>query len=104
MSACLKKEALLALLDGELAPGEMASLHGHIAGCLSCRLELDSIRATNLKVNALLGSLAPNDAASAGQISVIRISGKAANPGVCWVAVASVGVLVAARSEERRVG
>jgi anti-sigma factor RsiW len=96
MSTCLKKEMLLALVDRELAPSELESAERHIADCASCRQKLDAIRATSLKVNALVASLAPSDAASAEQITVIRIPEQVANPGMRWAAVASVGLLVAA--------
>ena len=62
MSACLKKEILLAFADGELPPGEMESAERHIAACAVCKQELESIRATRVKVNALLSSLAPDEA------------------------------------------
>lgn len=93
MSACLKKEALLAFVDGELASAEMESAERHVAGCASCQQELESVRATSMKVNALLSSLAPNDSVSAEQIAVIRVPNTAANPGVRWMMVTAVGVL-----------
>lgn len=96
MSVCLKKERLLAFADNELTPGEMELAEVHIAACASCEQELAVIRATNLKVNALLSSLAPNDATNAEQIAVIRIADYATIPGMRWAAVASVGVLAAA--------
>ena len=96
MSGCLKKETLLAIVDREMAPGEMESAEKHIAACPACQHRLEGIRASSLKVNALLSSLAPNDTASAESIAVIGIPVKAANPWMRWAAVASVGVLTAA--------
>jgi hypothetical protein len=96
MSTCLKTETLLAFADSELASGEMELTEMHIAACSSCRQQLDSVRAASLKVNALIGSLAPDEATDAEQVAVIRIPEKAANPGMHWVSVAAVGVLVMA--------
>ena len=96
MSVCLKKERLLAFADNELMPGEMELADVHIAACASCQQELAVIRGTNLKVNTLLSSLAPNDATHAEQIAVIRIADHATNAGMRWAAVASVGVLAGA--------
>ena len=95
MSACSKKEALLAYVDRELAPGELELAEKHVAGCTSCQQQLQSIRASSLKVNALLSSLAPIDAASAESIAVIRIPIKATNPWMRWAAIVSVGAATA---------
>src|SRR5579872_5554369 len=96
MSACLKKVALLASVDRELALGEMESAEKHIAACSPCQQQLESVRATSLKVNVLLDSLAPGDVTSAEPIAVIPVPYDAANSRMRWAAVASVGVLAAA--------
>jgi hypothetical protein len=96
MSGCLKKEALLALADREWPSGDMELAERHIAVCLSCKQELESIRATNLKVNSLLSSLAPEESGGADAIAIVRIPYSGANVRMRWTAVASVGVLVAA--------
>jgi anti-sigma factor RsiW len=96
MSTCLKKETLLAFVDRELTPGDMESAEKHIAACSACQQQVESIRATSLKVNALLSSLVPNDAASEERIVAIRIPGRVANPWMGWAAVVSVGALTAA--------
>ncbi len=49
MSACLKKETLLAFADRELTPGEMESAERHVAACAACQQQLESIRAMNWK-------------------------------------------------------
>lgn len=36
---------LSAYLDGELAPAEMAAARAHLAGCATCRVELEELRA-----------------------------------------------------------
>lgn len=96
MSACLKKETLLAFADRELLPGEMESAERHVAGCAVCRAGLESIRATNANVNALLSSLAPDDAHTVDAIAVVKIPYGGADLRIRWATVASVGVLVAA--------
>lgn len=96
MSACLKNETLLAFVDREMASGEMESAERHVSACAACQQELDSIRATGLKVNTLLSSLAPNDGVSGEQIAAVRIPVTAANLGVRWITVTAVGVLAIA--------
>jgi anti-sigma factor RsiW len=96
MSVCLKKETLLAFADGELPSDEMAFTERHIAACAACKQKLESIRATSLKVDALLSSLAPEATTNGAAISVARIPYSGANVRMRWTAVASVGVLVTA--------
>jgi anti-sigma factor RsiW len=96
MSVCLKKETLLEFADGELPSGEMASAERHIAGCAACEQKLESIRATSLKVDVLLSSLAPEETANGAAISVVRMPYRVANSRMRWSAVASIGALVAA--------
>jgi len=96
MSACLKKELLMAFADHELPSSEMESAERHIATCAACELELENIRATSVKVNALLSSLAPDEATSVDPIAVVRIQYGGASVRMRWASVASVGVLVAA--------
>jgi anti-sigma factor RsiW len=46
MSACPDKLLLLhALVDDELAPGEVAALEAHLAGCAACASELEELNA-----------------------------------------------------------
>jgi anti-sigma factor RsiW len=96
MSGCLKQEILMAFSDSELPSGEMKSAERHIADCAACKRELESIRATSLKVNAMLNSLAPRETANADAVTVARIPYSSANTRMRWTAIASVGVLVAA--------
>lgn len=96
MSVCLKKETLLAFADRELPPGEMESAERHITDCAACKRELESIRATSVKVDSLLNSLAPDEEATVAPIGVIAIPYSGANARMRWTAVASVGVLAAA--------
>jgi hypothetical protein len=96
MSVCLKKEILLAFADGELTSGEMELRQRHISTCTACKQELESIRATSLRVNALLNSLTPGEIADANELTVVRIPYAGAYVRMRWTAVASVGVLVAA--------
>jgi hypothetical protein len=96
MSACLKKELLLAFADRELPSGEMELAERHIARCEACNQELENIRVTSTKVNALLSSLAPEETTGADAIAVVRIPYRGANARMRWTAVASLGVLVAA--------
>src|ERR1700722_18770768 len=96
MSTCLKKETLLAFVDREMLSSEMELAESHVTACAVCRKQLDAIRATSLKVNALIGSLAPNDGATAEQIAVVRIPERVANPGMRWGTVAAVSVLAVA--------
>lgn len=39
------EQQLSAYLDGELAPAEMAEVRAHLAGCETCRAELEELRA-----------------------------------------------------------
>ena len=71
MSVCLKKETLLAFVDRELPSAEMESAQRHITGCVACKQELETIRATSVKVNSLLSSLAPDDEANTAPIAVV---------------------------------
>ncbi len=96
MSACLKKETLLALADCELEPGEMESAERHVAACADCRNALESIRAMNANVNLLLSALAPENSLNVETTSLVRIPHREANVRMGWAAIASVGVLVAA--------
>ena len=96
MSECLKRETLLVFVDRELSTGEMESAERHIALCAACRRQLDEVRAMSVKVDALLSSLAPNDAPNLEPIAVISIPPKTANARMRWTAMACVGVLVAA--------
>ena len=96
MSECLKKEILMAFADRELLSTEMESTERHISTCASCKQGLESLRATSLKVNALLSSLAPATMADAEVFQIVRIPYSGANARMRWTAVASVGVLVAA--------
>jgi hypothetical protein len=96
MSACLKKETLLAFADCELTSGEMGSAEQHVAACAVCRNELANVCAMNVNVNALLSSLAPDDSQNVDASAVVRIPYSGANERIRWAAVASVGVLVAA--------
>jgi hypothetical protein len=95
MSACLKKATLQAFVDSELPPVELASAERHIATCASCQQELDGIRATTLKVGALLDSLAPDDGLNTAPIAVVRIPYDGANSRMRWTVVTSAGVFVA---------
>jgi hypothetical protein len=96
MSACLKKEALLALADRELPFGEMEVAKRHIAVCSECEQELDSIRATSLKVNLLLSSLALREEPINAPVAVARIPSIGETARIQWATVATVGILVAA--------
>lgn len=96
MSACLKKESLLAFADRALPSSEMEFAERHVAGCASCKQELESIRATSVRVNSLLAALAPGEIEGADTIAVGRIPYSGANARMRWAALASVGVLVAA--------
>jgi anti-sigma factor RsiW len=96
VSACLKKEILMAFVDRELPSGEMELAARHITGCPACKRELEDIRATSFKVNSLLNSLAPSEETDNASIAVIEIPYSGANSRMRWTAVASVGVLVAA--------
>jgi anti-sigma factor RsiW len=96
VSECLKKEILIAFVDGELPPGEMESAERHISACVACKQELGSVRVTNMKVNSLLASLAPDEELNSAPIALVRIPYSGANSRMRWTAVASVGVLVAA--------
>jgi anti-sigma factor RsiW len=51
-------QQLSAYLDGELTPGEMTDVREHLAGCPSCRAELDDLRATK-RVLGLLRAVDP---------------------------------------------
>jgi Putative zinc-finger len=93
---CLKKEILMAFADRELPPSEMELAKRHISTCAACKQELESIRATSVKVNSLLASLAPDEDPNAAPITVVRIPYSGANLRTRWTAVVSVGVLVAA--------
>ncbi|HVF13047.1 MAG TPA: zf-HC2 domain-containing protein [Acidimicrobiales bacterium] len=46
-------DALSALLDGELSMQEEADVQTHLVTCLVCRLEMEAIGATRLRVRAL---------------------------------------------------
>ncbi len=46
-------ELLSAFLDEELTPSELDDLTGHLADCLECRAELDSLAAVRSQVRAL---------------------------------------------------
>jgi hypothetical protein len=96
VSECSKKEILLAFADRELPLGEMESAERHITGCVTCNRELESIRATSLKVNSLLSSLASDEEPNAAPIAAVRIPYSGPNSRMRWTAGASVGVLVAA--------
>ena len=96
MSVCLKKETLLAFADREMTSGEMESAEKHLAACAACQQELAVIRATSLKVNALLSSFSPDGATDTQQTAVVYIPYKVANPGLRWVTVASVSALAIA--------
>jgi len=87
---------LLAFVDRELPSAEMESAQRHITGCVACKQELETIRATSVKVNSLLSSLAPDDEANTAPIAVVRTPYSGANLRMHWTVVASVGVLVAA--------
>jgi len=95
MSACLKNETLLAFVDREMTPADSELAEKHVAACSACQQQLEGIRASSLKVNALLSSLAPDGEANAGSITVIRLQNNAANPAMRWAIVGSVGVLAA---------
>src|SRR5580704_7622467 len=94
MSVCLKKEILMAFADRELPSGEMELAERHIANCATCKRELESIRATALKVNSLLSFLAPEETADA--VVIARTPHVETNVRMRWAAVASVGMLAAA--------
>jgi anti-sigma factor RsiW len=96
VSECLKKEMLMEFADRELQSREMESAERHIAGCAVCKQKLENIRATSLKVNSLLSSLAPGTVTDAGAIPAVRIPYDGANVRMRWMAVALAGVLVAA--------
>jgi putative zinc finger protein len=96
VSECLKKEILMAFADCELPSREMESAELHITGCADCKQELESIRATSLKVNMFLSSLAPIDSPDAAPISFVTIPYSGAHAWMRRTAVASVGVLAAA--------
>jgi anti-sigma factor RsiW len=96
MSVCLKKETLMAFADCELTPDEMDLAERHTSTCAVCKQELESVRATNVKVNSLLCSLAPDEEQNAVAIAVVRIPYSGANLRTRWTAAASIGVLVAA--------
>ncbi len=55
---------LSAYLDGELLPEEMAEVRAHLAGCESCREELESLRATKQLVGHLAQAALPPDFAA----------------------------------------
>jgi anti-sigma factor RsiW len=95
MSGCLTKETLLEFVDRELPSGEMESAERHVAGCVTCAQELEAIRATNVKVNSLLSSLATDDQVSNALVAVVRIPYSGANLRMRWTAAVSVSVLVA---------
>jgi anti-sigma factor RsiW len=96
MTGCLKKETLLAFVDRELPAGEMESAELHVAVCGECKAELESLRATSVKVNALLSSLASEEMSGATQLAVISIPERAVTARNRWVAVASIGVVAIA--------
>jgi anti-sigma factor RsiW len=96
MSMCLKKGLLLAVADCELPSGEMELAERHIAVCAACKQQLESIRATSVRVSSLLSSLAPEETAGADAMAVVRIPYGGASSRMRWTAVVSVGVLVAA--------
>jgi hypothetical protein len=96
VSVCLKKEKLMAFADRELPSAEMELAERHILVCAACNRELESVRATSVKVNSLLGSLAVNEEPNAAPIAVVRIPYSGANARMRWTAVTSVGVLVVA--------
>jgi anti-sigma factor RsiW len=96
MSGCLKKEKLLAFVDGEMPSDEMELTERHIEVCTSCRREVEGVRATSVTVNALLNSLAPGETAGVDALTAVRIPYGSGKTRMRWTAVASVGVLVAA--------
>jgi len=46
-------DALSALLDGELSPGEEAEVQSHLVTCMTCRLEMESVQVARLWIRAL---------------------------------------------------
>jgi len=55
------KQLLMALLDGELAPGERSELEAHLAGCRECRDELAGFRRLK-EVTDMVRFAEPDDA------------------------------------------
>jgi anti-sigma factor RsiW len=96
MSTCLKQATLQAFVDRELPSAEMETAERHVAACAVCQQQLDGIRETNLKVNALLSSLAPENDPAVLPCAVIRISPSGVNARMHWLGIASIGVLAAA--------
>jgi len=61
MTACEReREAIGALVDGELEGAERAALEAHLAGCSGCRQELDELR----RLAAAFATLAPVEPAA----------------------------------------
>ncbi len=96
MSDCVNRETLLAFVDGELAASETASVERHIAGCAACRLELDRVRATTIRVDSFLNSLAPAEAPAASPYMAPIAPPKPSSSWIRWAATASLGALAAA--------
>jgi len=55
------KEALSALLDGELTAAEADEVRAHLEGCPACRAELDALRRLVAEVKTLPPVSAPRD-------------------------------------------
>jgi hypothetical protein len=77
MTNCIDDGRLRAYLDGELPALERAAVGAHIAGCPSCRAELDNQRALAAQARALLATPAPDPHAALARLRGVAIGGSA---------------------------
>lgn len=95
MSMCVKEEILQAYVDRELPGPEMESVAAHLAECAACSTSLEVIRATNLKVETFLNSLAPEEVPVVAPVSIAELSRRSAASRLAWTAVVAGGALAA---------
>lgn len=99
MSTHRIERQLSAYLDGELAAEDAAEVRAHLAGCESCRAEVESLRATKTLVGRLAQPSLPADFAAGVWSRIERPSPRRwfwwPRPAMAMAAVALAVILVA---------
>src|SRR6185312_17309916 len=75
-----RQEQLSAALDGMLAPEEQTALDAHLAGCETCRRELEELRQVRMLLRALPEPALPRSflLPTEGELAVPRIPARSA--------------------------